>query len=159
MDPIRHIKFNASIRHARPPGSAGTSNPLALGASWLATLGAAGAGVLALLSASCCVLPLTLGLVGLGGSWLTVLSPLVAWRTPILLGAAMVLALVWALLLRRGLGRAQPRAIAVATLASASLLLAATAPAWELKAQGALIDLSLERRQADGVMAAQGAGR
>jgi len=36
--------------------------------------------LLALLSASCCVLPIGLAIVGLGGAWLAVLGPFVAYR-------------------------------------------------------------------------------
>lgn len=123
-------------------------------AGGLATIGAAGAGVLALLSASCCVLPLALGLAGVGGSWLVLLGPFVTWRTPILLGTALVIAFAWWTLARRGLGklgpgrggpgRVRPRSLVVAGLATASLALAVSAPLWERDATAFLIDRHME---------------
>ncbi|MDH3669088.1 MAG: hypothetical protein OEN23_19410, partial [Paracoccaceae bacterium] len=43
-----------------------------------ATVGAAA--MIALLSATCCVLPIGLARLGAGGSWLTILEPFVAYR-------------------------------------------------------------------------------
>ena len=109
-----------------------------------ATLSAAGAGVLALLSASCCVLPLALGLAGVGGSWLVLLGPFVAWRTPILIGTVLVIAFAWWTLGRRGLDRVRPRLLVVAGLASVSLALAISAPLWEREATAFLIDRHMD---------------
>lgn len=108
-------------------------------------LGIGGAGLAAFLSASCCVLPLALGLVGLGGSWLAFLGPFVAWREPILIGTGALVLLAWIVIARRGFARIRPRALVVTGLATASLALAATAPVWERDVQGALIDLTMER--------------
>ena len=44
------------------------------------------AALLALLSASCCVLPIGLSILGLGGAWLTMLGPFIAYRGFILVG-------------------------------------------------------------------------
>ena len=120
-----------------------SSEPAKLGAPLL--LGIGGAGLAAFLSASCCVLPLALGLVGLGGSWLAFLGPFVAWREPILLGTGALLLLAWIVVVRRGFARIRPRALVVTGLATASLALAATAPVWERDVQGALIDMTMER--------------
>jgi mercuric ion transport protein len=72
-------------------------NPAALAAP-LALLG--GAGALAA-SAACCVLPLGLGLAGLGGAWLGALGPIAELRPALLGVAALALVLGWALALRR----------------------------------------------------------
>lgn len=125
---------------AAPPGDAPLGGP--------ALIGVGGVGLAALLSASCCVLPLALSLVGLGGTWLTVLGPFVAWRGPILLAAAAVLSSAWVVMARRGIGRVRPRALVVAGLATASLTLAATTPLWERSAQRALFELYYARLDA-----------
>ena len=49
------------------------------------------AALLALLSASCCVLPIGLSIIGLGGTWLTMLGPFVAYRGFILVAVAIAL--------------------------------------------------------------------
>ena len=49
-----------------------------------------GAGFLALLSASCCVLPIGLSIIGLGGTWLTMLGPFVAYRVEILVVVGLI---------------------------------------------------------------------
>ena len=51
----------------------------------------AGAEHLAVLAGSCCVLPMALALVGIGGSWVWVLGPIVTYRSFIWLGVAGVL--------------------------------------------------------------------
>ena len=52
------------------------------------------AALLAVLSASCCVLPIGLSIIGLGGTWLTMLGPFIAYRAFILV--AVAIALIWA---------------------------------------------------------------
>jgi len=115
----------------------------------LAILGAAGAGIVSLLAASCCVLPIGLTVVGLGGTWLTFLGPFVVWRGPILLVAALVIAVAWVLLYRRlrahGRGCIRPRTLVVTALATASLALAMTAPLWERDASRALLSIYFDR--------------
>ena len=59
------------------------------------------AALLALLSASCCVLPICLSIVGLGGAWLTILGPFIAYREFILFGVAIALVWAWYRVLRR----------------------------------------------------------
>jgi mercuric ion transport protein len=105
------------------------------------------AGTLALLSASCCVLPIGLSIVGLGGAWLGMLGPLVAHRPAILVGVGIVLA--WALvrLIRRPPCRGR-RAVPFLTFGAAALALAvaATAPLWEADAQRVMWTLWQESR-------------
>ena len=48
------------------------------------------AGLLALISASCCVLPIGLSILGLGGTWLLLLGPFVAYRAPIVVAVGLV---------------------------------------------------------------------
>ncbi|CTQ34480.1 hypothetical protein [Jannaschia rubra] len=131
-----------------PPDAAPADAPCEPALNGPALLGIGGAGLAALLSASCCVLPLALSLVGLGGTWLTVLGPFVVWRVPILVAAGLVLAVAWIVMARRGLRRVRPRALVVAGLATVSLGLAATTPLWEQGAQRALLDLYYARLDA-----------
>lgn len=95
-----------------------------------------GAGALALLSASCCVLPIGLSILGLGGAWLGLLGPFVAYRPAILLAVGGVL--VWAAvqLIRRPPCKGR-RAGTFLILGFALLAFAAsaTAPLWEVQAQ------------------------
>lgn len=91
-----------------------------------------GAGLLALLSASCCVLPIGLSILGLGGAWLTMLGPFVAYRIEILVIVGLVLAWGWFRLWSRWACAIRKRStlvlLAFATLAFA---LAASSPLWE----------------------------
>ena len=86
----------------------------------------------ALLSASCCVLPIGLAIVGLGGAWLAVLGPLVAYRWAILGAVGLVLLWAWFRLFRNARRGARMRgAMALATFASLSFAVALAAPLWE----------------------------
>jgi mercuric ion transport protein len=109
------------------------------GRGLLGPLTIGGAGVLALLSASCCVLPIGLSILGLGGTWLAALGPFVAYRPVILLAVGGVL--VWATLrlVRRPPCRGR-RAGTLAVFGFALLAFAAslTAPMWEGQAQSAM---------------------
>ncbi|WP_299843016.1 hypothetical protein [uncultured Jannaschia sp.] len=124
-----------------PPDAAFIDAPCEPVLNGPALLGIGSAGMAALLSASCCVLPLALSLAGLGGTWLTVLGPFVVWRLPILIAAGLVVAIAWIVMVRRGLRRVRSRALVVAGLATTSLVLAATTPLWERDAQRALLEL------------------
>lgn len=84
------------------------------------------AGVLALVSASCCALPIGLTVLGLGGSWLSLLGPLADYRFVILAIAAVVIALGWIFYLRGRAGPVWPLAFA-----SIAFLTALSAPVWE----------------------------
>ncbi|MGV6850241.1 MAG: hypothetical protein ACWA5A_17855 [Marinibacterium sp.] len=101
-----------------------------------------GAGLAALLSASCCVVPIGLSILGLGGSWLAVLGPFVAWRTEILLVVGAILAFGWVSFWRRRRcarrNRSAPVLLGLATLA---LVLAVSAPLWEADATRTMMAL------------------
>ena len=91
--------------------------------------------MLALLSASCCVLPIGLSIVGLGGSWLSVLAPFVVYREIILV--AVALALIWAwfrVLIPSACVKRKISAIAWASIGTAAFIIAATSPLWEASA-------------------------
>jgi len=102
----------------------------------LAAVTAATGGVLSAAAATCCVLPLALAIVGLGGGWLVVFGPLVAHRPLVLAAAAVPLALAW---WRFAGGCGRRRAVLAVTAAATVLWLAAlAAPWWEAPATGAL---------------------
>lgn len=100
------------------------------------------AGLLALLSASCCVLPIALAIAGLGGSWLAVLGPFVAYRTAILVGVGAFLAWSWVRLYRsRRCAEGRRGAVALTALATLAFVVAAASPAWEAGAVQGMMDL------------------
>ena len=91
-----------------------------------------GAGFLALLSASCCVLPIGLSIVGLGGTWLTLLGPFVAYRVEILVVVGLVLAWGWVRLWCRWSCASRRRStLFVLGFTTLAFLLAASSPLWE----------------------------
>lgn len=106
-----------------------------------------GAGVLALLSASCCVLPIGLSILGLGGAWLGLLGPFVAYRLAILVLVGGILLWATLRLIRRPPCKGR-RAGTFLTLGSSVLAFAAsaTAPLWEVTAQRAMWALWQETR-------------
>jgi mercuric ion transport protein len=98
-----------------------------------------GAAVLALLSASCCVLPIGLSIIGLGGSWLAVLGPFVAYRLPILAGLALLLGWSWFSIMRPAVCKARRRkAIWYASIATLAFGVAAASPLWQGAAEAAM---------------------
>ena len=100
------------------------------------------ASLLALLSASCCILPIGLSILGLGGAWLTMLGPFIAYRGFILVGLAI--ALVWAwyqVLCRRPCAARRRSAIVWTSLATIAFLIALSSPLWEASAQSFMWDL------------------
>lgn len=101
-----------------------------------------GAGLLALLSASCCVLPIGLSIVGLGGTWLVMLGPFVAHRIEILVVVGLVLASGW-FRLRRRWPRAGRRRSTVTILGFTTLafVLATSSPLWEEDAARTMVAL------------------
>ncbi len=100
------------------------------------------AGVLALLSASCCVLPIGLSIIGLGGAWLTMLGPFVAYRTEILVVVGPILAWGWVRLWRRwSCARRRRSTLVVLGFATVSFLLAASSPLWEEEAARTMFSL------------------
>lgn len=91
--------------------------------------------VLALLSASCCVLPVGLSIIGLGGSWLTVLGPFVAYRTEILVGVGAILAWSGFRLWQRWRCASRRRSsLLLFGFAALSFTIAGTSPIWENEA-------------------------
>ncbi len=100
------------------------------------------AALLALLSASCCVLPIGLSILGLGGAWLTMLGPFIAYRDFILFGVAIALVLAWYRVLRRKPCVTRRRSTVVwTTVASIAFLVALSSPIWEASAQRFMWDL------------------
>lgn len=100
------------------------------------------AALLALLSASCCVLPIALSIVGLGGAWLVVLGPFVAYRTAILVAVGLVLLWAWFRLFRGRLrGVRMWGAKALAIVASLSFAVAVSSPLWEADAARMLMGI------------------
>lgn len=100
------------------------------------------AALLALLSASCCVLPIGLSILGLGGAWLTMLGPFIAYRGFIL--GAIAIALVWAwyrVLRRKPCATRRRSAIVWTSVASIAFLIALSSPLWEASAQRFMWDL------------------
>lgn len=91
-----------------------------------------GAGFLALLSASCCVLPIGLSIIGLGGTWLTMLGPFVAYRIEILGVVGLVLAWGWVRLWARwSCVRRKRSTVVILGVTTVAFALAASAPLWE----------------------------
>jgi mercuric ion transport protein len=70
----------------------------------------------AVFAASCCVLPLMLGGLGAGAGLFSILEVLVAYRTAILVLSAALLALAWAVYLRRRGTRRTALALSIATV-------------------------------------------
>lgn len=62
-------------------------------------------GILALLTTSCCVLPMVLMLAGLGGAWLAVFSPIVAVSIYVLPLAGLCVGAAWVVVLQRPTSR------------------------------------------------------
>ena len=91
-----------------------------------------GAGFLALLSASCCVMPIGLSIIGLGGTWLLMLGPFVAYRIEILVLVGLVLAWGWIRLWRRWQCASRRRStLVILGFTTLAFLLAASSPLWE----------------------------
>ena len=91
-----------------------------------------GAGLLALLSASCCVLPIGLSIIGLGGTWLVMLGPFVEYRIEILVLVGLVLAWGWLRLWRRWQCASRRRStVILLSFTTLAFILAASSPLWE----------------------------
>lgn len=96
----------------------------------------------ALLSASCCVLPIGLSVIGLGGSWLIILSPFTAYRGVILIAIALVLVWAWYRVLRPKPCAAPKRSATLwAAVATVAFMVAVSSPFWEGPAQRFMWDL------------------
>ncbi len=99
------------------------------------------ASLMAITSASCCVLPIGLSVAGLGGAWLTLLGPFVAYRSFILVGIGLVLIVAWARIFNRRDGCAKRRrsALTAASFCTLVFLIALSAPLWEENAVQAIL--------------------
>ena len=98
--------------------------------------------LLAILSASCCVLPIGLSIIGFGGSWLTILGPFIAYRGPILVGVALALIWAWSRVPRpRSCAKRKWSAFIWATIETIAFLVAISSPYWEGSAQRFMWDL------------------
>ena len=98
--------------------------------------------LLALLSASCWVLPIGLSIIGLGGTWLTVLGPFIANWGFILV--VVGIAIVWAwyrVIWPRACTSRRRSAIVWASLATTAFLVALSSLYWEASAQRFMWDL------------------
>lgn len=99
------------------------------------------ASLMVIVSASCCVIPIGLSIVGLGGTWLAVLGPFVAYRSIIQIGVGLVLIFAWARLIKRrdGCTRRQRMTLTFATFCTVVFLIALSAPLWEQDAAQAML--------------------
>ena len=106
-----------------------------------------GAGFLALLAGSCCVLPIALAIVGLGGSWLSILDPLVAYRSFILVGVAAVLIWAWYRIWHRGrAGLTRRGSVSIAGFATIAFIAALSAPLWEQDVARSMWQILIQRQ-------------
>ena len=100
------------------------------------------AGLLALVSASCCVLPIGFSILGLGGTWLLSLGPFVADRVPIVIVVGLGLAWAWYRVWRRWACPSRRSSTLVILMATTVFFLAAaTAPLWEQEAKRTMFAL------------------
>lgn len=90
------------------------------------------ASILAVLTASCCILPLGLTIIGLGGSWLTFLGSFVAYRSYLLAVVGLILLWSWISLWRSPSGLFENRNALLMRITLTVMFIAAfTAPYWE----------------------------
>lgn len=86
----------------------------------------------ALLSASCCVLPIGLTILGLGGSWLLILGPFVAYREIIIIAVAIALIWAWYRVLKpANCTKLKKSAVIWVLIGTFAFLIAASSPLWE----------------------------
>lgn len=90
------------------------------------------ASILAVLTASCCILPLGLTIIGLGGSWLTFLGPFVEYRGYLLVLVGLIVLWSWISLWRSPCGLFGNNIALLMRIVLTGIFLAAlTAPYWE----------------------------
>ena len=77
-----------------------SSKPLVASTSWLAGIGAT-VGLGGVLASSCCAVPMALAGLGAGGAAFSGLEFLATWRIYFIAGAALALALGWAMFFRQ----------------------------------------------------------
>lgn len=105
------------------------------------------AGMLALLGASCCALPIGLSIIGLGGTWLVMLGPFVAYRVEILVVVGLVLAWGWFRLWKRWLCANRRRStVVILGFTTLAFALAASSPHWEQDAARTMFALFRQYR-------------
>lgn len=111
------------------------------------TVALAGAALTALLSASCCIIPIGLTIVGLGGAWLSFLGPFATHRELILLVTTAVVGLLWLRMFRRVKHRPSAHLFSPGTIiATLAVAIAWSAPLWEAQVTGALLDIWANQR-------------
>lgn len=102
---------------------------------------------MALLAASCCIIPIGLAMVGLGGVWLSFLVPFAAHRELILFVVSLVVGYLWLQMLRRkGTTPYGRLGAAMVVTASLAVVLAWSAPLWEAEMSGALLNTWANQR-------------
>ena len=103
--------------------------------------------VFALFSATCCVLPIGLSIIGIGGAWLTIFAPFTEYRALILVFVAVIVGFAWLRLFRRyQCGQVRKSALFLAVLATLALIASLSAPYWEGDATRALWAIWMETR-------------
>ena len=105
------------------------------------------AALVALLSASCCVIPVGLTVVGLGGAWLSFLGPFAAHRELILIFVSIVVAYLWLrILTHKGATTRRRLGTTMASVALLATVFAWTAPIWEWEVSSVLLHLWANQR-------------
>jgi mercuric ion transport protein len=102
--------------------------------------------IIALLSASCCVLPIGLAVLGIGGTWLPFLAPFVVFRELILTIVTGIVGWMWISRLRLP-SRSKKHGVSLilAIVITTSLLLAWSAPLWEQQVSRVLWNIWVNR--------------
>ena len=85
-------------------------------ANVLTRTGLAGSIAAVLAASACCVLPMSLMIAGLGGSWMAVFAPLSAASPYVLAVSVVLLAVAWFIALRRRASRGTLAMLSVGTL-------------------------------------------
>ena len=103
--------------------------------------------IFALFSATCCVLPIGLSIIGIGGAWLTVFAPFTEYRTLILVVVAVIVGIAWLRLFRRyRSGQVNTSALVLTVIATLALIASLSAPYWEGDATRALWAIWMDTR-------------
>ena len=103
--------------------------------------------VFALLSATCCVLPIGLSILGLGGAWVSAFGPFTEYRPFILAGVAVIVLFAWFRLIRRHrCGRMSRSGLFWTILATVALAVSISAPLWEGNATRVLWAIWMDTR-------------
>ena len=98
--------------------------------------------LLALLSASCCLLPIGLSIIGLGGTWLVFLEPFVAYRGAILFTVALALIWSWYRVLRsKPCERRKTSSTIWTAIATCAFFIGLSSSYWEPAAQRFMFEL------------------